>query len=124
MTESFTPGTPASATVKVTDDDKLINVTVSPVKALLTGGDPYFEFRRDGDTSQPLTIEYAYFLHTPGANTDFTYWATATFEAGQDEVVIWHDFGFEEGVEYSPADAENLPLSLTYVVFGDGDCMG
>ena len=121
---SFTPGTPASATVKVTDDDKLINVTVSPVKALLTGGDPYFEFRRDGDTSQPLTIEYAYFLHTPGANTDFTYWATATFEAGQDEVVIWHDFGFEEGVEYSPADAENLPLSLTYVVFGDGRLHG
>ena len=121
---SFTPGTPASATVKVTDDDKLINVTVSPVKALLTGGDPYFEFRRDGDTSQPLTIEYAYFLHTPGANTDFTYWATATFEAGQDEVVIWHDFGFEEGVEYSPADAENLPSSLTYVVFGDGRLHG
>ena len=121
---SFTPGTPASATVKVTDDDKLINVTVSPVKALLTGGDPYFEFRRDGDTSQPLTIEYAYFLHTPGVNTDFTYWATATFEAGQDEVVIWHDFGFEEGVEYSPADAENLPLSLTYVVFGDGGLHG
>ena len=121
---SFTPGTPASATVKVTDDDKLINVTVSPVKALLTGGNPYFEFRRDGDTSQPLTIEYAYFLHTPGANTDFTYWATATFEVGQDEVVIWHDFGFEEGVEYSPADAENLPLSLTYVVFGDGRLHG
>ena len=120
----FTPGTPASATVKVTDDDKLINVTVSPVKALLTGGDPYFEFRRDGDTSQPLTIEYAYFLHTPGANTDFTYWATATFEAGQDEVVIWHPFYFDEGAEYSPADARNLPLSLTYVVFGDGRLHG
>ena len=120
----FTPGTPASATVKVTDDDKLINVTVSPVKALLTAGDPYFEFRRDGDTSQPLTIEYAYFLHTPGANTDFTYWATATFEAGQDEVVIWHPFYFDEGAEYSPADARNLPLSLTYVVFGDGRLHG
>ena len=120
----FTPGTPATATVKVTDDDKLINVTVSPVKALLTGGNPYFEFRRDGDASQPLTIQYAYFLHTPGANTSFTYWVTATFKAGQDEVVIWHDFGFDEGVEYSPADTRPLPLSLTYVAFGDGGLHG
>ena len=120
----FTPGTPASATVKVTDDDELINVTVYPVKALLTGGNPYFEFRRDGDASQPLTIEYAYFLHTPGANTSFTYWVTATFKAGQDEVVIWHDFAFDEGVEYSPADTRHLPLSLTYVVSGDGRMHG
>ena len=120
----FTPGAPASATVKVTDDDKLINVTVSPVKALLTGGNPYFEFSRDGDTSQPLTIEYAYFLHTPGDNTVFTYWATATFEAGQDEVVVQHDYIFEEGVEYGPEYDSLLPLSLTYVVFGDGGWHG
>ena len=63
----FTPGTPATATVKVTDDEELINVTVHPVEAVTSWrNDVRYTFRRDGDTSQPLTIKYRYFLQMPG----------------------------------------------------------
>ena len=42
---SFTPGAPATATVKVTDDDELINVTVYPVKAIISRGKPVLDIQ-------------------------------------------------------------------------------
>ncbi len=122
----FTPGTPASATVKVTDDDELINVTVYPVKAIISRGNPYWIFRRDGDISQPLSALFGYYLHkSDRSRTEITYGATASFEAGQDEVVLtYHDYDFVEDIEYPPEDKGIFPITLTYTVFGDGGQYG
>ena len=123
---SFTPGTPATATVKVTDDDELINVTVYPVKAIISRGNPYWIFRRDGDISQPLSALFGYYLHkSDRSRTEITYGATASFEAGQDEVVLtYHDYDFVEDIEYPPEDKGIFPITLTYTVFGDGGQYG
>ena len=122
---SFTPGAPATATVKVTDDDELINVTVYPVKAIISRGNPYWIFRRDGDISQPLSALFGYYLHkSDRSRTEITYGATASFEAGQDEVVTYHDYDFVEDIEYPPEDKGIFPITLTYTVFGDGGQYG
>ena len=122
----FTPGTPATATVKVTDDDELINVTVYPVKAIISGGNPYWIFRRDGDISQPLSALFGYYLHkSDRSRTEITYGATASFEAGQDEVVLtYHDYDFVADIEYPPEYKGLFPITLTYTVFGDGGQYG
>ena len=121
----FTPGTPATATVKVTDDEELINVTVYPVKAIISRGNPYWIFRRDGDISQPLSALFGYYPHKPGDRTDIFYGATARFEAGQDEVVLtYHDLDYGEDIEYPSEDQRLFPLTLTYTVFGDGGQYG
>ena len=118
----FTPGAPATATVKATDDEELINVTVRPRAAAISGGNPYYIFRRDGDISQRLTIRHGFFVHRPGYITDAVYDSDimVTFEADKDEVEKIHDFTFDEGVDYPPGFAGSLPITLTYVVFGDG----
>ena len=123
---SFTPGAPATATVKVTDDDELINVTVYPVKAIISRGNPYWIFRRDGDISQPLSALFGYYLHkSDRSRTEITYGAIASFEAGQDEVVLtYHDYDFVEDIEYPPEDKGIFPITLTYTVFGDGGQYG
>ena len=123
---SFTPGAPATATVKVTDDDELINVTVYPVKAIISRGNPYWIFRRDGDISQPLSALFGYYLHkSDRSRTEITYGATASFEAGQDEVVLtYHDYDFVADIEYPPEDKGIFPITLTYTVFGDGGQYG
>ena len=123
---SFTPGAPATATVKVTDDDELINVTVYPVKAIISHGNPYWIFRRDGDISQPLSALFGYYLHkSDRSRTEITYGATARFEAGQDEVVLtYHDYDFVEDIEYPAEDKGIFPITLTYTVFGDGGQYG
>ena len=123
---SFTPGAPATATVKVTDDDELINVTVYPVKAIISRGNPYWIFRRDGDISQPLSALFGYYLHkSDRSRTEITYGATASFEAGQDEVVLTvHDYYFVEDIEYPSEDKGIFPITLTYTVFGDGGQYG
>ena len=123
---SFTPGAPATATVKVTDDDELINVTVYPVKAIISRGNPYWIFRRDGDISQPLSALFGYYLHkSDRSRTEITYGATASFEAGQDEVVLtYHDYDFVEDIEYPSEDKGIFPITLTYTVFGDGGQYG
>ena len=119
----FTPGDPATATVKVTDDEELINVTVYPVEAVAswTNG-AEFRFRRDGDITDPLKFGIHYFLHEPG---DRETWSLrfGTFEAGQDELVVGHGgFYFPE---LSPQQAAGLyPVTLTYTVYGDGGRYG
>ena len=122
----FTPGTPAAATVKVIDDDELINVTVYPVKAIISHGNPYWIFRRDGDISQPLSALFGYYLHkSDRSRTEITYGATASFEAGQDEVVLtYHDYDFVADIEYPPEYKGIFPITLTYTVFGDGGQYG
>ena len=122
----FTPGAPTTATVKVTDDDELINVTVYPVKAIISRGNPYWIFRRDGDISQPLSALFGYYLHkSDRSRTEITYGATASFEAGQDEVVLTvHDYYFVEDIEYPSEDKGIFPITLTYTVFGDGGQYG
>ena len=115
----FTPGTPATATVKVTDDVELINVTVYPVEAVTSWrNDVQFRFRRDGDITWPLSFGIEYFTHQPGKAVTWNY-RVGTFGAGQDEVVVNHGDFYHP--ELSPADAaESYPLTITYVVYGDG----
>ena len=119
----FTPGDPATATVKVTDDEELINVTVYPVEAVASwtnGAD--FRFRRDGDITDPLKFGIYYFVHRPGERETWSF-RFGTFEAGKDEVVVGHG-GFHYP-ELSPEDAVGLyPLTVTYAVFGDGGRYG
>ena len=119
----FTPGDPATATVKVTDDEELINVTVYAVEAVAswaTGAD--FRFRRDGDITDPLQFGIWYFVHHPGDRETWSF-RFETFEAGQDELVVGHG-GFYHP-ELTPQQAATLyPLTLTYTVSGDGGRYG
>ncbi len=120
----FTPGTPATAIVKVNDDEELINVTVYPVKAVIAPSERVeFKLKRDGDISQPLTIKLAYFRDTPGDDTALNYWSKGTFAAGQDELT-WNHGDFDPG-EITPQEAaRRFPIMLTYVVIGDGGWYG
>ena len=120
----FTPGTPATAIVKVNDDEELINVTVYPVKAVIAPSERVeFKLKRDGDISQPLTIKLAYFRDTPGDDTALNYWSKSTFAAGQDELT-WNHGDFDPG-EITPQEAaRRFPIMLTYVVIGDGGWYG
>ena len=70
----FTPGDPATATVKVTDDEELINVTVYPVEAVTswTNG-AEFRFRRDGDITDPLRFGIHDFLHRTRGRGDLEF---------------------------------------------------
>ena len=120
----FTPGTPATATVKVNDDEELINVTIHPVKAVISPSErTEYKLKRDGDISQELVFKLAYFRDRPGDNTDLIYWSTGTFEAGQDEL-LWNHSTFDPGEITLQQAASIFPIMLTYVVFGDGGLYG
>ena len=120
----FTPGTPATATVKVTDDERLINVTVHAVEAVTSWrNDMAYTFRRDGDTSQPLSFQYYYYLHKPGEHTDISGPVPYQFKAGENEVELVYINWFDYGVE-PPFAAANFPWTLTLLVFGDGGWNG
>ena len=120
----FTPGDPATATVKVTDDDELINVTVHAVEAVTSWrNDVAYTFKRDGDISQPLSFQFYYYLHQPGRRTEISGPALGTFQAGQNEVGTSHINFYDEGYD-STSVAANLPWTLTYLVFGDGGWNG
>ena len=120
----FTPGDPATATVRVTDDEVLINVTVHAVEAVTSWrNDLAFTFERDGDTSKPLSFQYYYHLHKPGRHTDITGPAPHQFDAGEEEIEVvfinWLDYGNNE--EYV---AREFPWTLTFLVLGDGGWNG
>ena len=119
----FTPGDPATATVKVTDDEELINVTVYAVEAVASWANgAEFRFTRDGDITDPLRIGIWSFLHRPGEGETWGF-RFETFEAGQDELVVGQG-GFYYP-EFTPQQAAPLyPLTLTYTVFGDGGWYG
>ena len=120
----FTPGAPATATAKVNDDDKLINVTVHPVKAVISWLEALeVRLNRDGDTRQPLTVRYYYFPHNQGNSAVLSDY-TVTFGAGQSEVVVRRrDLYFSEF--NTPELAARLyPLIVTYMVIGDGGWNG
>ena len=120
----FTPGTPATATVRVTDDEVLINVTVHAVEAVTSWrNDVAYTFKRDGDISQPLSFQFYYYLHQPGRRTEISGTALGTFQAGQNEVGTSHINFYDEGYD-STSVAANLPWTLTYLVFGDGGWNG
>ena len=119
----FTPGDPATATVKVTDDEELINVTVYPVEAVASWANgAEFRFTRDGDITDPLRIGIWSFVHRPGEGETWGF-RFETFEAGQDELVVGQG-GFYYP-DMTPQLAATLyPLTLTYTVFGDGGWYG
>ena len=120
----FTPGDPATATVRVTDDEVLINVTVHAVEAVTSWrNDVAYTFKRDGDISQPLSFQFYYYLHQPGRRTEISGPALGTFQAGQNEVGTSHINFYDEGYD-STSVAANLPWTLTYLVFGDGGWNG
>ena len=119
----FTPGDPATATVKVTDDEELINVTVYAVEAVAswtTGAD--FRFRRDGDITEPLRFGIHDFLHRPGEGETWSF-RFGTFEAGQDELVVGHGGFYHPELTLQQA-AGLYPVTLTYMVYGDGGRYG
>ena len=119
----FTPGDPATATVKVTDDEELINVTVYAVEAVASWANgAEFRFTRDGDITDPLRIGIWSFVHHPGEGETWGF-RFETFEAGQDELVVGQG-GFYYP-DMTPQLAATLyPLTLTYTVFGDGGWYG
>ena len=120
----FTPGTPATATVRVTDDEVLTNVTVHAVEAVTSWrNDMAYTFRRDGDISQPLSFQYYYYLHKPGQHTDISGPVPHQFKAGDNEVEVVYINWFDSGVAPSYA-AANFPWTLTFLVFGDGGWNG
>ena len=58
----WTPGSPATATVTATDNDVLQIVTVTAVKEFVAEGEnDLVTFRREGDVSESLTIDYRIF---------------------------------------------------------------
>ena len=123
----WTPGTPASATVTVTDNDELATVTVHPEQAFATERGPIRAiFRRTGGTiSQPLVIEYLQFFLRNDAETDFGTFENITFPAGQAEVTS-SDFTAGELpgdsiVNLVPASGDlYVPWTLTTLIYGDG----
>ena len=123
----WSPGTPASATVTVTDNDELATVTVHPQQAFATERGPIRAiFRRTGGTiSQPLVIEYLQFFLRNDAETDFGTFERITFPAGQAEVTS-SDFTAGELpgdsiVNLVPASGDlYVPWTLTTLIYGDG----
>ena len=123
----WSPGTPASATVTVTDNDELATVTVHPQQAFATERGPIRAiFRRTGgDISQPLAIEYLQFFLRNDAETDFGTFKRITFPAGQAEVTS-SDFTAGELpgdsiVNLVPASGDlYVPWTLTTLIYGDG----
>ena len=123
----WSPGTPASATVTVTDNDELATVTVHPQQAFATERGPIRAiFRRTGgNISRPLVIDYLQFFLRNDAETDFGVFEHVTFAAGQAEVIS-SDFtaGTLPGdsiVNPGPASGDlYVPWTLTTVIYGDG----
>ena len=123
----WSPGTPASATVTVTDNDELATVTVHPQQAFATERGPIRAiFRRTGgNISRPLVIDYLQFFLRNDAETDFGVVEYITFPANQAEVTS-SDFtaGTLPGdsiVNLAPGSGDlYVPWTLTTVIYGDG----
>ena len=123
----WSPGTPASATVTVTDNDTLATVTVHPQQAFATERGPIRAiFRRTGgNISRPLVIDYLQFFLRNDAETDFGVVEYITFPANQAEVTS-SDFtaGILPGdsiVNPGPASGDlYVPWTLTTLIYGDG----
>ena len=127
----WSPGTPASATVTVTDNDQLATVTVHAQQAFATETGPIRAiFRRTGgDISSTLDIEYVQFFLKNDPETDFGQFASITFPAGRAEVTS-DDFtgGTLLGdLIANPAPASGalyVPWTLTTQIYGDGRLSG
>ena len=125
--EIWSPGTPASAAVTVTDNDELATVTVHPEQVFATERGPIRAiFRRTGgNISQPLVIDYLQFFLRNDAETDFGMFESITFAAGQSEVT---SSDFTEGLLPGDSIINGVPESgdlyvpwtLTTVIYGDG----
>ena len=123
----WSPGTPASATVTVTDNDVLATVTVHAQQAFATERGPIRAiFRRTGgNISLPLTIDYLQFFLRNDAETQFGVFEQITFPANQAEVTS-SDFtaGLLAGdniINLVPNSGDlYVPWTLTTVIYGDG----
>ena len=123
----WSPGTPASATVTVTDNDVLATVTVHAQQAFATERGPIRAiFRRTGgNISLPLTIDYLQFFLRNDAETQFGAFEQITFPANQAEVTS-SDFtaGLLAGdniINLVPNSGDlYVPWTLTTVIYGDG----
>ncbi len=120
-------GTPASATVTVTDNDVLASVTVHAQQAFATERGPIRAiFRRTGgNITLPLTIDYLQFFLRNDAETQFGASEQITFAANQEEITS-SDFtaGLLTGdniINPAPGDGGlYVPWTLTTVIYGDG----
>ena len=83
----WTPGSPATATVTVTDNDVLQIVTVIAAKEIVAEGEnDLFTHRREGDVSESLKIYFRTFRD--GGDTSFSLGdgGSVTFKEGEKEV--------------------------------------
>ena len=123
----WSTGTPASATVTVTDNDVLATVTVHAQQAFATERGPIRAiFRRTGgNITLPLTIDYLQFFLRNDAETRFGASEQITFAANQAEITS-SDFtaGLLTGdniINPAPGDGGlYVPWTLTTVIYGDG----
>ena len=120
-------GTPASATVTVTDNDVLATVTVHAQQAFATERGPIRAiFRRTGgNITLPLTVDYVQLFLRNDAETHFGASQQITFPANQAEVTS-SDFtaGALPGdsiINTVPNSGDlYVPWTLTTVIYGDG----
>ena len=83
----WTPGSPATATVTVTDNDVLQIVTVIAAKEIVTEGEnDLFTYRREGDVSESLTIYFRAFRDGHDTSFSLVDGQSVTFKEGKEEV--------------------------------------
>lgn len=89
---SYTPGTPASATLTITDNDAATSVYILETQDTAEGGQPgYFRLTRSGSPDAVLTVNYTVnsLESTASEGIDFEYLPNSvTFEVGQTVVDI------------------------------------
>ena len=110
----WTPGSPATATVTVTDNDVLQIVTVIAAKEIVTEGEnDLFTYRREGDVSESLIIYFRAFRD--GGDTSFSLvdGGSVTFKEGEKEVQACLFCGAKIG-----------GATLTMSLYGDGGING
>ena len=110
----WTPGSPATATVTVTDNDVLQIVTVIAAKEIVAEGEnDLVTYRREGDVSESLTINFRIFRDGGDTSFDLGDRGSVTFKKGEKEVQACLICGAEIGA-----------LTITRSLHGDGGING
>ena len=110
----WTPGSPATATVTVTDNDVLQIVTVIAAKEFVKEGEnDLFTYRREGDVSESLTIYFRAFRDGNDTSFRLVDEQIVTFKEGEKEVQACLFCGAKVGA-----------ATLTMSLHGDGGVNG
>ncbi len=118
--EIYTPGTPNEATVTAEDDDEFQVMTVHAIDPFPKEGEGIvFEFRRTGDTSQPLRFWYNRAFRSHGSSDDE--WPRLRAEFAADQTILrksWNPFPDDE------VENGSYPWVYTIRIYGDGHYWG